>query len=84
MKPLRAGAQLRVAASPVQAALAERLRLNNLSPQEGARHKEKRKGRGYSAGQVPPENLSRSPPNAASASAPLARQASQDTMVQGV
>lgn len=31
---------------------AERLRLNNLSPQKGSRHKETRKGRGYSAGQV--------------------------------
>lgn len=31
---------------------AERLRLNNLSPQEGSRKKEKRKGRGYGSGQV--------------------------------
>ena len=31
---------------------AERLRLNNLSPQEGSRRKEKRKGRGYGSGQV--------------------------------
>lgn len=30
----------------------ERLRLNNLSPQDGARRKNKRKGRGYGAGQV--------------------------------
>lgn len=30
---------------------AERLRLNNLSPQEGARRKKTRKGRGYGAGQ---------------------------------
>ena len=29
----------------------ERLRLNNLSPQEGARRKKTRKGRGYGAGQ---------------------------------
>lgn len=34
------------------AATEERLRLNNLSPQEGSRRKEKRKGRGYGAGQV--------------------------------
>ena len=31
---------------------ADRLRLNNLSPQEGSRKKEKRKGRGYGSGQV--------------------------------
>ena len=31
---------------------AERLRLNNLSPQEGARQKERRKGRGYGGHQV--------------------------------
>ncbi len=31
---------------------AERLRLNNLSPQPGARRPNKRKGRGYGAGQV--------------------------------
>ena len=30
----------------------ERLRLNNLSPQPGARRPNKRKGRGYGAGQV--------------------------------
>lgn len=30
----------------------ERFRLNNLSPQKGARRQEKRKGRGYGAGQV--------------------------------
>lgn len=30
----------------------ERLRLNNLSPQPGARRPDKRKGRGYGAGQV--------------------------------
>merc|ERR1712063_89926 len=41
---------MRVPASPIKAE-AERLRLNNLSPQKGARHKEMRKGRGYSAGQ---------------------------------
>lgn len=34
------------------AAEVERLRLNNLSPQDGARRKNKRKGRGYGAGQV--------------------------------
>ena len=34
------------------AAQAERFRLNNLSPQEGSRRKEKRKGRGYGSGQV--------------------------------
>eukprot|EP00873_Tetraselmis_striata_P021691 jgi/Tetstr1/441955/TSEL_030160.t1 len=50
VKPLRA-APLRVAAGPVKAELAERLRLNNLSPQKGSRQKETRKGRGYSAGQ---------------------------------
>ena len=31
---------------------AERFRLNNLSPQPGARRPNKRKGRGYGAGQV--------------------------------
>ncbi len=31
---------------------AERLRLNNLSPQDGARKGKNRKGRGYGAGQV--------------------------------
>ena len=31
-----------------------RLRLNNLSPQVGARRKDTRKGRGYGAGQVRP------------------------------
>lgn len=30
----------------------ERLRLNNLSPQPGSRRPNKRKGRGYGAGQV--------------------------------
>lgn len=30
----------------------ERLRLNNLSPPKGSRRDEKRKGRGYAAGQV--------------------------------
>lgn len=37
------------------AAQAERLRLNNLSPQDGSRRKAKRKGRGYGAGQVSTE-----------------------------
>ena len=31
---------------------ADRFRLNNLSPQKGARRQEKRKGRGYGSGQV--------------------------------
>lgn len=35
----------------------ERFRLNNLSPQKGARRQEKRKGRGYGAGQVLPKHL---------------------------
>lgn len=34
----------------------ERLRLNNLSPQPGARKGDKRKGRGYGAGQVSMES----------------------------
>lgn len=34
------------------AAETERFRLNNLSPQKGSRRQEKRKGRGYGAGQV--------------------------------
>ena len=32
--------------------VADRFRLNNLSPQKGARRQEKRKGRGYGSGQV--------------------------------
>mmetsp|Transcript_20587 Transcript_20587/g.61988 ORF Transcript_20587/g.61988 Transcript_20587/m.61988 type:complete len:266 (-) Transcript_20587:492-1289(-) len=40
-------AQAATAAPPTE----ERFRLNNLSPQEGSRRKNKRKGRGYGAGQ---------------------------------
>ena len=36
----------------VQASSDERLRLHNLSPEEGSRRLEKRKGRGHAAGQV--------------------------------
>lgn len=47
MQPFRA-VRLDVSA----AATEERLRLHNLSPQKGSRRDEKRKGRGYGAGQV--------------------------------
>ena len=40
------------------AAQGDRLRLNNLSPQDGSRRKVKRKGRGYGAGQVNPRKNS--------------------------
>ena len=53
----RALACPRIAALPVRAVLAaeeftERLRLHNLAPQPGSRRPNKRKGRGYGAGQV--------------------------------
>ena len=41
-----------VAAAATAAESTDRFRLNNLSPQKGSRRPEKRKGRGYGAGQV--------------------------------
>mmetsp|Transcript_5270 Transcript_5270/g.14708 ORF Transcript_5270/g.14708 Transcript_5270/m.14708 type:complete len:224 (-) Transcript_5270:66-737(-) len=51
---VRAAPAVRLQMDTVVKSEAERLRLNNLSPQAGARHKETRKGRGYSAGQGGP------------------------------
>lgn len=49
--PIRAARVSAAVVSATAAAEAERLRLNNLSPQPGSKHSKKRKGRGYGAGQ---------------------------------
>ena len=51
-RPAAARCQAQRLVTFAEAPQAERLRLSNLSPQDGSRRKEKRKGRGYGAGQV--------------------------------
>ena len=51
-RPLRQSASSSRQITQAAAATPERFRLNNLSPQKGARRQEKRKGRGYGSGQV--------------------------------
>jgi large subunit ribosomal protein L15 len=52
VRPVRAARVQVAAAAQAAAGSEERLRLHNLSPQEGSRKDNKRKGRGYGGHQV--------------------------------
>ena len=52
IRQLPSAARRQSAACTCSTVTGERLRLDNLSPQEGSRHRKRRIGRGYGAGQV--------------------------------
>lgn len=59
IRQLPSAARRQSAACTCSTVTGERLRLDNLSPQEGSRHRKRRIGRGYGAGQVTRLILSR-------------------------